>query len=181
VALSGRNKNAAKGSNWQQRQRWMYNQSQRQERRENRQELREEWRDELRDRWERWDDDRWDRYRVPHDIHRHWDHGHIHVWNNHRYHWYNNAWVLIDPGWVYDSGYGYGYYDSPGVVVSPGYDGGSLTARVQEELAEEGYDPGPIDGVIGPATRDAIVDFQRDTGLPVTGRIDTALIRELGL
>jgi len=147
---------------------------------------RENWED-RKDHWQdRHDNDhRWD---VPYDVHYNWDHDRIHVWNNHRYRWYNDAWVLISPsfGYGYDYPYGYdygynGYYDSPGVVYSQRYSGGSVSAQVQDELAREGYDPGPVDGVIGAQTRDAIIDYQKDHDLPVTGRIDTPLLRELGL
>ena len=143
---------------------------------------REKWRENLNDRGDRHDGDHnrnWSSrgYSVPYSVHHDWDHNRIHEWNNHRWRWYNNAWVIIDPGFGY--GYDYDYYDSPTVVYSDS--GGSLAARVQVELAREGYDPGPADGVIGPATRDAIVDFQRDHDLPVTGRIDNPLLRELGL
>lgn len=46
-------------------------------------------------------------------------------------------------------------------------------------LAELGYDPGAADGVMGPKTTAAIRDFQRDRGLPVTGKATEALAGEL--
>ncbi|WP_137389944.1 peptidoglycan-binding domain-containing protein [Rhodoligotrophos defluvii] len=52
-------------------------------------------------------------------------------------------------------------------------------ARVQKGLAELGYQPGPADGLIGAQTREAIMQFQRDRELPVTGRVDEALLKEL--
>jgi peptidoglycan hydrolase-like protein with peptidoglycan-binding domain len=46
-------------------------------------------------------------------------------------------------------------------------------------LAELGYLPGTIDGFLGGQTRDAIRQFERDRGLPVTGDVTEALIAEL--
>lgn len=54
-----------------------------------------------------------------------------------------------------------------------------ITAAVQQLLAQLGYDPGPADGVIGTQTQAAILNFQRDSGLPLTGRIDEVLARRL--
>jgi len=50
---------------------------------------------------------------------------------------------------------------------------------VQTGLAELGYDPGPIDGVLGERTREAIRQFQRDRRLPENGVISEALFQEL--
>ncbi|MCW2307085.1 peptidoglycan-binding protein [Rhodobium gokarnense] len=54
-----------------------------------------------------------------------------------------------------------------------------LTQSAQQLLTELGYDPGPADGVSGPRTRDAVMDFQRKAGLPVTGQVDGRLIKAL--
>jgi hypothetical protein len=60
------------------------------------------------------------------------------------------------------------------------YDGYSSVERaVQEELAELGYYHGPADGTIGPETQRAIRWFQSVDKIPVTGRIDSALLRAL--
>ena len=101
-------------------------------------------------------------YQPPVTVYRDWDRGHVHHWNNHRYHWYNNAWVILD-------------------IPVGGYDSGSLEANVQAALAREGYDPGPIDGVVGGQTRDAIAAYQQDHGLSVTASINDSLIRSLRL
>jgi len=50
---------------------------------------------------------------------------------------------------------------------------------VQEALARRGYYAGEVDGVIGPETRSAIQEFQRDNGLSVTGRITPQLLQAL--
>lgn len=43
---------------------------------------------------------------------------------------------------------------------------------LQALLDKLGYDVGPIDGIYGPKTRQAIIDFQKDRGLNPTGVID---------
>ena len=52
-------------------------------------------------------------------------------------------------------------------------------AMVQDALARSAYGPLTADGVFGPQTRDAIIRFQRDHGLPLTGAISDALVVEL--
>jgi len=42
---------------------------------------------------------------------------------------------------------------------------------VQRTLADGGYDPGPLDGALGPRTRAAIRAWQRDGKLEATGRL----------
>lgn len=51
--------------------------------------------------------------------------------------------------------------------------------QVQKKLKELGYDPGPTDGVWGRKTTLAIKRFQRDKGLPVTGKLDERTQAEL--
>jgi peptidoglycan hydrolase-like protein with peptidoglycan-binding domain len=52
---------------------------------------------------------------------------------------------------------------------SAGTQTGTVT-RVQGGLAQLGYNPGPVDGVMGPQTAEAIRDYQRDHGLLIDGR-----------
>jgi peptidoglycan hydrolase-like protein with peptidoglycan-binding domain len=52
-------------------------------------------------------------------------------------------------------------------------------ADVQLALADRGYYRGRIDGIMGPQTRSAIRAFQRNNGLPVTGRLDRRLFARL--
>lgn len=54
-----------------------------------------------------------------------------------------------------------------------------LVLDIQGFLAERGYYRGPLDGLAGPKTRDAVRRFQKDAALPVTGRIDRRLLGEL--
>ncbi|MHA7872644.1 MAG: lytic murein transglycosylase [Hyphococcus sp.] len=51
---------------------------------------------------------------------------------------------------------------------------------LQRGLAERGYDPGPIDGIIGAGTRRALRAWQRDTGLPADGYASAAILEALG-
>lgn len=55
----------------------------------------------------------------------------------------------------------------------------NLVADVQGRLAARGYDPGPVDGVVGPKTRQAIRAWQRDRGLAVDGRVTPELVSSL--
>ncbi len=52
---------------------------------------------------------------------------------------------------------------------------GNGTAFVQRALYSLDYEPGPIDGRIGPRTRAAIRSYQHDHGLPVDGQISSIL------
>ncbi|MCG8559622.1 MAG: peptidoglycan-binding protein [Hyphomicrobiales bacterium] len=55
----------------------------------------------------------------------------------------------------------------------------ALIKAVQQVLAQQGYAPGPIDGIVGEATRKAIEAFERERSLKVTGRISGKLLREI--
>ena len=52
-------------------------------------------------------------------------------------------------------------------------------AAVQAALSRAAYGQVKADGVFGPQTREAIVRFQQDHGLPPTGEISDALVVEL--
>jgi len=129
----------------------------------------------------------------------HWDHHHHH----HHGGWgWDDGYVAYDPGWPYYSsyyrpyGYDYGdyyynpsynYYSTPSYnsyqEPVPRYTGGysnSVVANVQDALSRAGYYDSSVDGVLGPRTSDAISNYQADNGLPVTGRIDNALLDSLG-
>lgn len=53
--------------------------------------------------------------------------------------------------------------------------------QAQQILAELGYDPGPLDGLLGPSTRSALKQYQLDRGLPQTGELDEATAEALGV
>ncbi len=52
--------------------------------------------------------------------------------------------------------------------------------QAQKLLKQRGYHPGALDGFWGEATRRAVERFQRDVGLPVTGRLDDETKAKLG-
>ena len=52
--------------------------------------------------------------------------------------------------------------------------------KIQELLSAQGFDPGPIDGVIGSQTRQAIKEFQRTAKLPADGHPTPELLEVLG-
>jgi peptidoglycan hydrolase-like protein with peptidoglycan-binding domain len=52
---------------------------------------------------------------------------------------------------------------------------------VQEALKEKGFDPGAIDGAMGPRTTAALREFQQAEGLRVTGRLDAGTRSRLGI
>jgi len=106
---------------------------------------------------------------------------HNHYFHNRRYFFFGFDFAAFGfPYWWYpDYPYGYASYD-----YSPVYDYRywyGLSAAVQAELAQRGYYHGPIDGVIGSESREAIRSFQQAKGLPVTGLIDPRLLRALKL
>lgn len=54
------------------------------------------------------------------------------------------------------------------------------TRSIQRALRERGFDPGPIDNVIGRQTREALLNFQRKNGLP-EGSLDVETLAALGI
>jgi len=92
--------------------------------------------------------------------------------------WYWNAGYWY-PAWGYDS-YAYYPYDGPIYGYSDlGPD--QIVSEVQAQLQRDGYYNGPIDGVLGPMTREAIAAFQADNGLAVTSTVDEPTLSSLGL
>ena len=108
-------------------------------------------------------------------------HGHHH--HNHGHHYYHSSYR---PYW---GGWGWGWYRPywyPGATVSISTSSSSryssadgLAVNVQRALRSRGYYKGPLDGNIGSGSRSAIRAYQREHGLTVSGRIDTALVRSL--
>lgn len=55
-----------------------------------------------------------------------------------------------------------------------------LTVRgAQIYLTYLGFNPGPVDGMLGRMTRSALMQFQQAQGLPPTGDVDDATARQL--
>ena len=73
------------------------------------------------------------------------------------------------------------------VIVPPQWRGekGSASAvssvqKAQVLLNERGFNVGTPDGLMGPKTQRAIMEFQRGAGLAITGKINPKLIQALG-
>ncbi|MGH9581738.1 MAG: peptidoglycan-binding domain-containing protein [Bryobacteraceae bacterium] len=59
---------------------------------------------------------------------------------------------------------------------------GSQTVRhVQQALQAKGYNPGTIDGMDGPHTRNALRQYQRHEHLTTNGQIDASTLSSLGI
>jgi Putative peptidoglycan binding domain len=96
--------------------------------------------------------------------------------NNGWYYWNAGYWF---PAWGYAPSVSY-VYDGP-IYAYNGLSPDQVTVNVQEELAAAGYYDGPIDGLLGPMTREAIAAYQADNGLAVTSAIDEPTLATLGL
>jgi peptidoglycan hydrolase-like protein with peptidoglycan-binding domain len=53
--------------------------------------------------------------------------------------------------------------------------------QAQEALKSKGHDPGPIDGKMGPQTRQALKAFQGSNNLKETGTLDAETAKKLGI
>lgn len=52
--------------------------------------------------------------------------------------------------------------------------------QIQKALLAKGYNPGPIDDVFGPLTKAALIQYQKDKGLPV-GNLNLETLKSLGV
>ena len=121
------------------------------------------------------------------------------AFRNYNRQWHDRGWwrrnytriVFVNSGWWYwNAGYwfpAWGYapsvtyaYDGP-IYGYNGLSPDQVTVNVQQQLASAGYYDGPIDGVLGPMTREAIAAYQADNGLAVTSAIDEPTLATLGL
>src|ERR671931_1363780 len=59
----------------------------------------------------------------------------------------------------------------PVVIAAPG---DWRIGQAQDRLQAAGFDPGPLDGVLGLRTREALRRYQASRGLPATGVLDEA-------
>jgi Putative peptidoglycan binding domain len=121
------------------------------------------------------------------------------AFRNYNRQWHDRGWwrshydriIFVNSGWWYwNAGYwfpAWGYAPSVTYVYDGpiyGYNGLSpdqVTVNVQEELAAAGYYYGPIDGILGPMTREAIAAYQADNGLAITSAIDEPTLATMGL
>ncbi len=121
------------------------------------------------------------------------------AFRNYNRQWHDRGWwrshydriIFVNNGWYYwNAGYwfpAWGYapsvtyvYDGP-IYAYNGLSPDQVTVNVQEQLAAAGYYDGPIDGILGPMTREAIAAYQADNGLAITSAIDEPTLATLGL
>jgi hypothetical protein len=92
------------------------------------------------------------------------------------YAWNAGYWI---PAWGYDSN-AYYAYDGP-IYAYNNLPPDQVTANVQAALQQQGYYQGEVDGLLGPLTRAAVADYQRDHGLYITSAIDRPTLSSLGM
>ncbi len=69
-------------------------------------------------------------------------------------------------------------------LARPAPDRPSRTGRVmatQQALKARGFNPGPIDGVMGPGTASALRDYQKSENIAITGQMDADTATKLGM
>src|SRR6266480_1540029 len=92
------------------------------------------------------------------------------------YAWNAGYWI---PAWGYDSN-AYYAYDGP-IYAYNNLPPDQVIANVQAALQQQGYYQGEVDGLLGPLTRAAVADYQRDHGLYITSAIDRPTLSSLGM
>lgn len=70
------------------------------------------------------------------------------------------------------------YYAQPAPVA---YYSDPVLAAAQNRLGKLGYYSGYVDGQFGPRTNRALIQYQADYGLPITGRLDSRTRASLGV
>ena len=53
--------------------------------------------------------------------------------------------------------------------------------EAQRALRNLGYQPGPVDGIVGPKTKEALAKYQRSENIAVTGRLDSETMVRLDI
>jgi len=92
------------------------------------------------------------------------------------YYWNAGYWF---PAWGYNPN-AYYAWDGP-IYAYNRLPPDQVIANVQSALQQQGYYRGEVDGLIGPLTRGAIADYQRDHGLYTTSTVDQPTLRSLGM
>lgn len=114
-------------------------------------------------------------------------------WHDHNWwrgHYGNNLTFVFGAPYYWNAGYwfpawGYtpnAYYAWDGPIYAHNrMPPDQVIANVQSALQQQGYYRGEVDGLIGPLTRGAIADYQRDHGLYTTSTIDQPTLQSLGV
>lgn len=66
-------------------------------------------------------------------------------------------------------------------VQQPMSQSSEVVRQAQTNLSAKGYDPGPIDGKLGPKTQSSIKKFQQDQQLQTSGTLDQPTMAALGV
>src|SRR6266478_1701533 len=108
-------------------------------------------------------------------------------WHNH---YHNNIVFVFGAPYFFNAGYWYpawgyspnAYYAWDGPIYAYNHlPPDQVIANVQAALQEQGYYHGDVDGLVGPLTRAALADYQRDHGLYETAAIDRPTLESLGM
>jgi hypothetical protein len=128
--------------------------------------------------------------RHDQDWHREWDRRHVHVDHHRCFVFIGGYWCGLNEGlfpWDFYPLYGYDYYPydyyadrEPYRYINPPMHDPTVSA-VQARLIRLGYYRGPVDGIFGPSTRDAVANYQIAKNLNVTGSLAPDTLRSLGL
>ena len=124
-----------------------------------------------------------------------WDRRHAHFDHGHFFVFINGFWCGLDDGffpWDYLPYYADDYdpydyytdtdpYDNSGASYNIAPADTATVQAVQTQLLQLGYYNGSIDGVFGPATRDAVAKYQIANQLSVTGSLSPDTLQSLGL
>jgi len=124
-----------------------------------------------------------------------WDRRHAHFDHGRFFVFVDGFWCGLDAGffpWDYYPYYAYDYYPYDYYTDVPPYDNAepvyngvpladSTVQDVQTQLTQLGYYNGPVDGIFGPTTRDALAKYQIATHLNVTGSLSPDTLQSLGL
>jgi hypothetical protein len=121
------------------------------------------------------------------------------VFRNYRSEWHDRDWwhrryprvtFVFGAPYYWNAGYwfpAWGYYpdayyawDGP-IYAYNDLPPDQVIANVQAVLQQQGYYHGQVDGLIGPLTRGALADYQRDHGLYMTSTIDQPTLESLGM
>jgi len=93
------------------------------------------------------------------------------------YFWNAGYWF---PAWGYDSARAYYPYNGP-IYGYNNLPPDQVIANVQSTLQRQGYYQGDVDGMLGPITREALSNYQRDHSLYQTEAVDQPTLASLGL
>jgi len=127
--------------------------------------------------------------------HRDWDRRHAHFHNGRFFVFDDGAWFGLDDGffpWDYlpyyaDDYYPYDYYadippaDDPAPAYTSTPTPDPTVQEAQTQLNKQGYYGGPVDGIFGPSTRDALARYQIANQLNVTGSLSPDTLQALQL